>query len=92
MLVPGAKQFSLWCAPLVVTFSEGVTGGSLTMATIAMFISDLIIKLTKNPVNDSIYKTSLAGTISTTKIPIRCFDFEGGIFYKLWQVISLRGR
>lgn len=75
MFVVGIKQFSRWSAPLMVTFSEVLTGGrSLTIATIAIFMSDLIIKLTKNPVNDNMYKTSLAGTISATKIQIKNFD------------------
>ncbi len=48
----------------LVTFDSAAGGESFTIATMAILISDRIIKLTKNPVNDNIYSTNLAGTIS----------------------------
>lgn len=39
-------------------------GGNFTIATIAMLMSVLIIKLTKKPVKDRRYSTTRAGTAS----------------------------
>jgi len=49
---------------VVLESAVEAVGLERAMATIAMFMSVLIMKLTRNPVNDRMYRTTRAGIIS----------------------------
>lgn len=63
---------SEWQKLELLTLSEAFLTADFAIATIAMFMSVLIMKLTRNPVKDKIYKTTRAGMESETKMYLLC--------------------